>query len=343
MPSRRDILKLSGLYVAGAPFLYSPIHKPNVSMPFTDPHDVLVIGGSYAGLSAAMSLARSMRTVLIIDSGQPCNRQTPHSHNVITLDGTPPAQIALRAKEQVLAYPTVTYLTDKVVSINNANGTFEVKTERSLSLAEPVRAKKIVLATGIIDQIPDIDGFAPCWGVSILHCPYCHGYEVRGQKIGLLANGDAGFDLTKLIGHWTNNLTLLTQGPATFTPDQRQFIDKRGVPVIESAVSRIIHQNGQLQQVQFADGNTLALDAMFTRLAFRQSGPLVEQLGIDLLSTGMMAGLIAVNDFGKTNVPGVYAAGDNSGMRSLSVAIANGSKAGAALNRELIEEKSMAD
>ena len=311
-------------------------------MQSTEPHDVLIIGGSYAGLSAAMSLARSMRNVLLIDGGEPCNRQTPHSHNVITLDGTPPAEIAHRAKAQVLAYPTVTYLTDKVTDVTFADGAFSVKTEGGTLRAESARARKILLATGIVDQMPAIDGFAPCWGVSILHCPYCHGYEVRGQKLGVLANGDAAFDLVKLIGHWTSDLTLITNGPATLAPEQRQFIDKRGIPVIEGHVSRILHQNGQLQQVQFADGNALTLSAMFTRLAFRHSGTLVEQLGIDLVPTGMMSGLIAVNDFGKTNVPSVYVAGDNSGMRSLSVAMANGSKAGAALNRELIEEAILA-
>src|SRR5690606_24019090 len=134
-------------------------------------YDVIIIGGSYAGLSAAMALGRSRRTVLIIDEGRPCNRQTPHAHNLITHDGDAPADIARRAKEQVLAYPTVRFIRDKALSAAGADGAFDVGTASD----HAYRAKKLLLATGVRDLTPPIPGFAECWGISVLHCPYCHG------------------------------------------------------------------------------------------------------------------------------------------------------------------------
>ncbi|WP_266364099.1 NAD(P)/FAD-dependent oxidoreductase [Tellurirhabdus rosea] len=297
-------------------------------------YDVVIVGGSYAGLSAAMTLGRSLRNGLVIDSGLPCNRQTPHSHNLITHDGRTPGEIARIAREQVLAYPTVSFLTDKVITARREEDTFVLATENGVELS----ARKVLLATGVVDEMPDLDGFAPCWGVSILHCPYCHGYEVRGRKLGLLANGDTGYELTKLIQHWSRELVLLTNGPATFTDEQRDLIARLQVPVVESPVSRIDHENGQLRSVVFADGSRQPLDAMFTRLPIRQHHTLAEQLGCGL-STVPFPGLIEADEFGKTTVPGVYVAGDNSSpMRSVGVAISKGIMAAAWINRELIEE-----
>ena len=301
-----------------------------------DQYDVLIIGGSYAGLSAAMTLGRSLRKVLIIDGERPANRQTPHAHNVITLDGATPAQITARAKEQVLAYPGVTFVAGQAVAAPGSDGHFDVATEAGGRF----RARKLLLATGVEDLMPDLDGFAPCWGVSILHCPYCHGYEVNGQPLGLLANGHIALDLVKLIGHWSSDLTLLTNGPGTFTDEQRRFIGQQRVPVREAPISRLAQQNGQLQAVVFADGSQLPLRAIFTRVPFRQHTDLAGQLACELGQTGMMAGLLIVDELGRTTTKGVFAAGDaTSPMRSLTSAMASGTKAGAMLNRELIEER----
>jgi thioredoxin reductase len=298
------------------------------------PYDVIIIGGSYAGLSAAMTLGRSLRQVLIIDAGQPANRQTPHAHNLIMHDGEPPAQLVALAHQQVLAYPGVSWLTGKVIEAAQTDSGFAVGTDTG----ESFRAKKLLLATGVFDQMPPIEGFAACWGISVLHCPYCHGYEVTGQRIGLLANGDTGIELVKLIGHWSKNLMLLTNGPATFTTEQRAFIDKKGVPIIDSPVRRIEHQNGQIEQVVFQDGTRVAFDAIFSRVPFRQHTNLADQLGCDLWQTGPVTGLIKADEFGRTNRPGVFAAGDNNTlMRSVAIAIGSGNKTGASINREFIE------
>lgn len=160
--------------------------------------DVIIIGGSYAGLSAAMALGRSLRHVLVIDSGQPCNKQTPHSHNFITQDGQTPGQIVKIAKEQVLKYKTVKFQNGVVISAEKIEKGFEISTQSG----EQFIARKLLFATGVQDQMPSIPGFAACWGISILHCPYCHGYEVKDNKIGLLGNGDVGFGFCQLLNNF---------------------------------------------------------------------------------------------------------------------------------------------
>ncbi|MFD2935857.1 NAD(P)/FAD-dependent oxidoreductase [Spirosoma flavum] len=293
--------------------------------------DVIIVGGSYAGLSAAMALGRSLRNVLIIDSGKPCNRQTPHSHNFLTRDGETPVQIAAIAQEQVLRYPTVSFLTDFATKVHSEPFGFAVET----ASCQQFNSRKLLLATGVEDLMPPISGFAECWGQSVLHCPYCHGYEVHGQRLGILANGEVAYEMVRLIQHWSTNLTLFTNGFATLTPDQRQLIDQLSVPIIETELTAIEHEQGQLKTLRFTDSSAHELDALYSRVAFRQHSDLAMQLGCDMAETG----LITATEFGQTNVPGVYAAGDNSLLfRQVSIAVANGGKAGARLNGELVTD-----
>ena len=169
-------------------------------------YEVIIIGGSYAGLSAAMTLGRSKREVLIIDNGRPCNRQTPHAHNLITHDGDAPADIVRKAKRQVESYPTVTFAPDKATSLSGESGSFKVGTDDGSAFD----AKKLILATGVRDIPMPIAGFTECWGISVLHCPYCHGYEVANEPLGVIANGDMAFEMARLIYHWSKQLTLFT-------------------------------------------------------------------------------------------------------------------------------------
>jgi thioredoxin reductase len=293
--------------------------------------DVIIVGGSFAGLSAAMSLGRSLRNVLIIDGGKPCNRQTPHSHNFLTRDGETPVQISAIAKEQVLAYPTVTFQTDLVTTASQTADGFRVQT----ASGQHFIARKLVLATGVYDSMPAIDGFAECWGRSILHCPYCHGYEVHSQPLGILAKGDTANHLVRLIYHWSKDLTLFTNGPADLTEEQRSFITQLGVPIVEEPVAAIEHEQGQLRALRFQSGSRHKLTAIFSHVPNRQHTDVADQLGCTLTDMG----LIQVSPFGQTSVPGVYAAGDSSSpMRQVAAAVASGSMAGAMLNREMIEE-----
>ena len=295
--------------------------------------DAIIIGGSYAGLSAAMALGRSRRRVLLLDTGRPCNRQTPHSHNFLTQDGATPAALRAQALDQVLHYATIELRSDEALTATALpGGGFRVETAAG---AAPTAAR-LLLATGVIDLLPALPGFADCWGISVLHCPYCHGYEVADQRLGVLGNGDMGFDFARLIHNWSPRLTLFTDGPATLSPAQRQTLARHGITIEETPLAGIIHTQGQLQTVQLADGRAHALDAMFARVPFEQAGSLARQLGCALTEMGH----VQVDDFQRTSVPGVFAAGDaTTPFRAVSAAVAAGGKAGALINMGLIEER----
>jgi thioredoxin reductase len=294
--------------------------------------DVLIIGGSYAGLAAAMSLGRARRHVLILDTNRPCNRQTPHSHNFLTQDGATPAALRAQAIEQVRHYPTIELRADEALSATTTDGGFLVQTAAGTT----IKAHKLVLATGITDLLPALPGFAECWGISVLHCPYCHGYEVADQRLGVIGNGDVGFDFARLIHNWSRQLTLFTNGPATLTAAQQAALARHHIAVVETPIGGLTHEQGQLRAVELTDGPPHPLDAVFARVPFELPGPLARQLGCAITEMGY----VQVDDFQRTSVPGVYAAGDNTTpMRAVAAAVAAGSKAGAVLNKELIDER----
>lgn len=293
--------------------------------------DVIIVGGSYAGLSAAMALGRALRKVLIIDSGIPCNRQTPHSHNFITHDGESPSVISLKAKTQVSQYPTITFVDGKVISGKKLEGKFQVDTDDD----EQFFGRKLLFTTGMKDLMPPIDGFAECWGISVLHCPYCHGYEVKNEKTGIIANGNTGFELVKLIQHWTKDLKLLTNGPSELTEEQRLKMSSYGIEIIEDEIYRIEHSGGYVKSVHLKSGEAISMKAIYARPILLQHCSVPEQLGCEVTEQN----LLKVDTLQRTTVPGIYAAGDNSTMmRSVAIAVASGGFAGAAINKEMIDE-----
>jgi thioredoxin reductase len=292
--------------------------------------DVIIIGGSYAGLSAAMALGRSLRTVLIIDSGSPCNRQTPHSHNFLTQDGETPAAIAAKAKDQVLQYKTVNFFNGTAVSGKKIENGFAV----DVASGESYSAKKLLFATGIKDLLPPIKGFSECWGISVIHCPYCHGYEFRGAKTGILANGERAFHFASLVRNLTDTVTLITN-TAELTAEQAVRLQKQNVNLIEKEITAIVHKNGHLQHLVFQDGTTEPFTAVYAAVPFEQHSDIPVSLGCELTEQGF----IKVDMFQKTGINGVFACGDNTNpMRSVAAAVAAGNLAGAMINRELVEE-----
>ncbi|MEZ0609057.1 NAD(P)/FAD-dependent oxidoreductase [Fibrella sp. WM1] len=295
------------------------------------PYDALIIGGSYAGLSAALVLGRALRRVRVIDAGEPCNRQTPHSHSFLTRDGETPARLSAIAREQVSHYPTVEVRFGTVIRAEPTADGFRVTT----ATGESASGRKLLLATGVVDTMPDLPGFADCWGRSVLHCPYCHGYEVHGQPLGILANGATAYEMATLIQQWSRHLTLFTDGPATLDADQRQLLDQLQIPIVEKPVAALEHEAGQLTALRFTDGSLAQPNALFARVPFRQSSDLATQLGCRLTESG----LLDVSEFGETNVPGVFAVGDaTTPFRQVAIAVANGVKAAAWINRELTSE-----
>ncbi|MDW3647139.1 MAG: NAD(P)/FAD-dependent oxidoreductase [Bacteroidia bacterium] len=298
-------------------------------MSTTEKYEVIIIGGSYAGLSAAMALGRSLRKTLLIDSGKPCNQQTPHSHNFLTQDGKTPSEISAVSKEQVLAYPDVQLIEGLVQEGEKIDAGFEVK----LGNGDSYIGKKLILATGIQDLIPEIKGFSACWGISVIHCPYCHGYEFRGKKTGLMSNGDKAFHMVSLIRNLTDQVSILPNGKSSFSPEQSQILEKHQIELLEKGILEIKHKHGYLKEVLFADGTRQTFDAVYASIPFRQS-KLVEILGCELTEHGH----IKVNEFQESSVEGIFACGDNSTpLRSVAQAVASGNFAGAYLNKVLVE------
>lgn len=294
--------------------------------------DVIIIGGSYAGLSAAMALGRSLRNVLIIDSGLPCNRQTPHSHNFLTQDGETPAAIAAAAKAQVLKYETVQFLNDKAVDARQLEKSFSISTAGG----EVFSAKKLIFATGIKDIMPDIQGFAECWGISVVHCPYCHGFEIRNKKTGILAHGARAMHLAPLVKNLTEDLTIFTGGTADFSKEDLEKLTKHDIRIVETEISEVHHENGYLSKLTLADGSIMDFEALYAAVPFTQHSDLPEKLGCELTEHGY----ITTDGFQQTTVKGIYACGDNSVMmRSVANAVYSGNLTGAMLNKELADEE----
>jgi len=294
-------------------------------------YDTIIVGGSYAGLSSAMTLGRSLRNVLIIDSGNPCNKQTPHSQNFLTRDGMPPGEIAKIAKEEVSKYPTIEFYSGFAVNGNKISEGFLIKTSDGKSF----KSKKLIFATGILDTKHDIKGFAECWGISVIHCPYCHGYEFRNKKTAILADGDRLIHFTSLIKNLTDDVTLITSGKTAGDINGIATLKKNDIKIIEKKISEIEHHNGYVNKIIFSDGTAESFEAMYAPVPFRQHCSIPQELGCEMTDTG----LIKIDDSQKTTVDNIYAVGDNCNpLRAVSLAVSSGTLAGVKVNSELSAE-----
>lgn len=294
-------------------------------------YEVLIIGGSYAGLSAAMALGRSLRNVLVIDAGDPCNKQTPHSHNFLTQDGKTPKEIATLAQHQVGQYPTVEVCKDLAVSGQKTETGFEVATQSG----QLYQAKKLIFATGIKDQMPAIEGFAQCWGISVVHCPYCHGYEAKNRRTVIMASVEHAAHLAPMVYNLSEELSIVPVGEGSFSEQELEALERNRVSVVQDVVEAIEHRAGFVQQLHFKSGKTMAVDVVYAPLPFQQHSDIPASLGCEFTEMGHLQ----VDGFQKTSVEGVFACGDNSTfMRSVANAVANGNAAGAVVNKELCME-----
>lgn len=331
--SRRELIKKGGLAlsVIALPLPLTAFSNFN-EMKDNQNFDVIIVGGSYAGLSAAMALGRALRNVLIIDSGLPCNRQTPHSHNFLTQDGEKPNVIAEKAKKEVLKYDTVKFVTDLAVSGTKTNKGFEISTQSGKIFS----AKKLVFATGLKDKMLKVQGFSECWGITVLHCPYCHGYEVRNQKTGIFANGYGAFHLARLISNWTKDLTIFTNGKSELTQEQTDEIKSHNIAIVDKKIASLKHKNGVVEEIVFSDNTTFPLKVIYSRPPVEQHCKIPELLGCELTEQG----LFKVDAFQRTTVDNVFACGDNTNpLRAVSYAVSTGNNTGVFLNNALIEEE----
>jgi thioredoxin reductase len=293
--------------------------------------DVIIVGGSYAGLSAAMALGRSLKKVLVIDSGEPCNKPTPHSHNFLTQDGKTPSEISSIAQQQVSQYKTVHFYTDVAIAGKKTAEGFEISTQSG----EKFEAKKLIFATGVKDNIPNIPGFSECWGKTVIHCPYCHGYEFHGKKTGIWAPSEKAFHLAGLVNNLTQDLTMITSNKSDFTTEQVEKLQQHNIKTEEGEIHQIEHENGNMVHIVFKNGKKVPLDALYAGIPFEQHCKIPETLGCEITEQGYFK----IDGLQKTTVDGVYACGDNtSPMRSVANAVQQGNFAGAVVNKELTEE-----
>ncbi len=294
--------------------------------------DVIIIGGSYSGLAAGMALGRALKKVLIIDDGKPCNSQTPYSHNFITNDGKPPKEIAHVAKQQVQQYASIHFFDGQAT----AGVSFENGYQIQVASGATFRAKKLIFATGIKDMLPPIDGLSACWGISVIHCPYCHGYEVRNEVTGILGNGEAAYDFSRLISNWTKDLTVFTNGTSTLTVEQSGSLSNHKIKIEERKIERLIHTNGHLEKIIFKDGTLFLLKALYAPAPFIQHCQIPENLGCELTADGYLK----VDALQETSVRGIYACGDNTTkMRTVANAVAMGTTAGISVSKKIIIEE----
>lgn len=293
--------------------------------------DVIVIGGSFAGHSAALQLARARQDVVLVDAGAPRNRFADAAHGFLGQDGSAPPAIMREATRQFLKYPTAQVLNGEVRHAVRVEDHFVVHLASGLER----QARRLVLATGVTDILPDIPGMAERWGETVLHCPYCHGYEVRDHSLGIIANHPMSAHQAALIPDW-GPATYFTQGLYEPDPEQAALLAKRGVAVERTPVIALLGAAPSLSAVELADGRTVEVAAVFTAPRTRQTSAIAEGLGC-AMEEGPTGLFIKVDAWGLTSVPGVYAAGDaTSPMHNATIASAAGVLAGIGAHQSLV-------
>ncbi len=292
----------------------------------TETFDAIVVGGGAAGLSAALALGRATRRVLVASCGATRNAPAHAAHNVFTRDGTPPARLVAIGREQLRPYNVM--IQDQCAEDAGAERNhFIVR----LSGGKRVRSRGIVLATGVRDVLPEIPGIKELWGGGVFHCPYCHGWEVAGQPLGIYARGEAALHLSKLLLAWTRDLILFTDGVSELSDEDIERIRSNGIVVREDRITRLEGEKG-LRAVVMESGEVLPRAGLFLSPAQELRSDLHHRLGCELSPQGR----IVADALGRTSVPRVFVAGDaGPGQQSVVSAAATGMLAGAGLNYEL--------
>ncbi|CAH1656214.1 Thioredoxin reductase [Hyphomicrobiales bacterium] len=290
-------------------------------------YDVIVVGGSYAGMSAALQIARARRKIMVIDAGIRRNRFAAHSHGFLGQDGVDPAQIAAAARAQLIAYPNLVWTEGQAESAAKDNHGFTVVMRDGTAH----RSSRLVLALGVTDTLPEIPGLQERWGRSVFHCPYCHGFELSGGPLGVLAVGDVSMHQAILIPEW-GPTTVFTNGAFEPTSEQLAELEGRSVTVERTPVTRVTGK----ADVALADGRVLSLAGLFTASRTQPSSSLADDLGC-ALDEGPLGPFVRTDAMKATSIPGVFACGDAArGAGSVSLAVGDGALAGAAVHRSLI-------
>ncbi|RXT50261.1 thioredoxin reductase [Bosea sp. Tri-44] len=295
------------------------------------PYDAVIVGGSFAGLSAGLQLARARRSILVIDEGRRRNRFSSHSHGFLGQDGREPAAIVAEAKAQLLAYPTVAWQDARASDAKIEGNGFSITD----SGGDQHRARRLLLATGVRDELPAIPGLQERWGKSVLHCPYCDGYELGGGKLGVLASGSFSALKAALVADW-GEVTLFLNGEAEPDAEATALLERRGVAIERAPIVAAEGEGTAMAGLRLADGRLAPIKALFVAAGICPASPLAEELGC-AFDNGPFGPLLRVDGMKQTSVTGVYAAGDAAtGRHSVALAVADGVLAGTGLHMSLL-------
>ncbi|MGY1802349.1 NAD(P)/FAD-dependent oxidoreductase [Blastococcus sp. SYSU D00922] len=305
-------------------------------------YDVVVVGGGPAGLAGALALARARRTVLVVDAGEPRNAPAGHAHNVLGREGTPPAELLAIGRREVEGYDG-TVVDGRVTGLRRDGDGFGV----ALADGPTVWARRLLVTTGLSDELPDVPGVAELWGRDVLHCPYCHGWEVRDRAIGVLGSGPQSTVQALLWRQWSDDVVLFPHTGGEPGPEQREQLAARGVRVVEGEVGALEIAGGELAGVRLAAGGVVARDALVVAPRFTANAGLLAGLGIepvDLVVHGAVRGTrVAADPTGATEVPGVWVAGNVAdGTAQVMASAAQGMAAATAINVDLVFEDARA-
>jgi thioredoxin reductase len=290
-------------------------------------HDLIIVGGSYAGMAAALQLLQARRSVLIIDAGRRRNRFADHSRGFLGQDGRDPAAIAADARRQLEAYSTLSWIEGTAETASGEKDTFVVKTTDGTRH----EGRRLLFATGVKDTLPEIDGIEERWGRSVFHCPYCHGYDLGQGRIGVIGSGPTSLHQAQMMPEW-GEVTFLPNGKVPLDDAARADLDERGVTIVETAIAAI---EGEAD-LRLADGTVLSFAGLFTATGTEPATPLAGTLGCELEEAS--AGVLIRTDGSKeTSVPGAFACGDVARMpHSVSLAVGDGAWAGTHIHRSLV-------
>lgn len=302
-------------------------------------HDVIIIGGGAAGLSAALVLGRARRRVAVVDAGTPRNAPAAHMHGYLSRDGMPPADLLAVGRGEVIGYgvdlvaDTVTAVDRRVVGVPDSvlEYRFDVRLEGGRTLA----GRQVLVTTGLVDEVPDIPGARERWGRDLLHCPYCHGWEVRDRALGVLGTNPGAGQHAQLVRQWSDDVTFFVH-TYDLSPDERDAMSARGIRIVTGEVDRLVVADDRLTGVQLSDGRFVPRDAVFIRpgMAPRPDG-LLAGLGCDVGD----AGFARVDPTGMTSATGVWAAGNAVDPRAQVITAAGqGSAAAIAINGALTQQ-----